>query len=493
MQRKNRTSAEPSGSRNASPQHMASLLEGCGVHLTPEQRRQIWTYHQLIREHNPELNLTRIRNFTNMVLKLYADSVIPGRLIELPSPLLDIGTGPGMPGIPLKIVYPHLDVYLAESRRNRIAFLEKVCAALVADHLHVIGQSINRSFEQPMAGVISRAVGRIEDTLDRIHGCLAEDGLAIFMKGPQCDEEIQSAINRFEHGYKLLHNIPYRIPGTPHARRLVVFQRRHAPPGRIKQEAMQRFSTRRIDSEQNEIFRGLKKLLSARGIRKQNQALLSGWKQVTETLRDFPERCVGWISKADNDPPPAGAPDHMVWYQLAPLLFQAIDQFGTHAPLLLITVPPLERWEPPFGFPEGCTVMVPFQDPENVGALIRSAVAFGATQVILLAESAHPYHPKALRASGGAVLRARLLHGPALHEIPADLPIVPLSTHGKNIAQVEFPSAFGLLPGLEGPGIPEGLKAQAVSIPIEAAVESLNAAVAGAIALYVWSSIKADR
>ena len=96
--------------------------------------------------------------------------------------------------------------------------------------------------------------------------------------------------------------------------------------------------------------------------------------------------------------------------------------------------------------------MVPFQDPENVGAVVRSAAAFGAAQVILLAESAHPFHPKALRASGGAALAVILREGPSLSEIPDELPILSLSAEGTPLQEAEFPPAFGLLAGMEGPG-----------------------------------------
>lgn len=470
-----------------SPREMADLLRACNIFLSPLQLEQLWSYHQLLRSHNTELNLTRIHNFKNMVLKLYADSIIPGQLLELASPLLDLGSGPGMPGIPLKIAYPHLDVYLAESRRKRVAFLEKACELLGLDHLHVSGGIVTASFEQPVGAVISRAVENIADTLDRIRGCLIQGGTAVFMKGPHCDVEIEDALRRFSDSYKLLQDIAYHIPGTPHQRRLVVLQRTDQPLFAAKVEAMKRFSTKPIESEQNEVFKNLKKLLSSRGIKKQTKALLSGSRIVNETLRDFPGMCEAWITNGDRMPPPTEGPDHLAWYQLNSRLYEILDVFGTRSPLLLARIPPLTNWEPSAGFPEGCSVLVPFQDPENVGALIRSSVAFGASQVILLAESAHPYHPKSIRASGGAVLRIELRQGPALKDLPAELPLVPLSADGKNIAEFQFPTAFGLLPGLEGPGIPEKLREIAISIPIQPSVESLNAATAAAIALYLWS------
>ena len=107
--------------------------------------------------------------------------------------------------------------------------------------------------------------------------------------------------------------------------------------------------------------------------------------------------------------------------------------------------------------------------------------------MILLAESAHPCHPKALRASGGVALQARLLAGPALDDLPSDLPLLPLAADGEPLSRVVFPERFGLLVGMEGPGLPEKWRERAVAIPMAGEVESLNAATAAAIALYVWS------
>lgn len=466
---------------------LAKIVDRCSIHLSDIQISQLWTYHQLLRQFNPDLNLTRIHNFTNMVLKLYVDSILPGMLIELPSPLLDLGTGPGMPGIPLKIANPGIELLLAESRRNRISFLETVLLRLKLEKIHVVGEGITEDFERPVAGVITRAVENMTSTLHRVHGCLDRGGLAIFMKGPRCDAEILEVQARLSHEFELVEDRHYRIPDTPHQRRLVVFRRKGTPPRLDKVRALERHAVRKIESEQNESFRNLRKLLTGRGIRKQGRALVAGQKVTKEVLEDFGDLCEGWISMGDEAPPPSTSPPEMAWYQVTKPLFTQLDVLGTGPPLLVVRLPEMAEWDPSGGFGDGCTLLVPFQDPENVGAVVRSAAALGVNRIIFLAESAHPFHPKALRASGGAVFRIRLLEGPSLHDLPETLPIVPLSSEGSDIGRFNFPDTFAFLPGMEGPGLPGQWRERAVSIPILPRVESLNAATATGIALYVWS------
>jgi 16S rRNA (guanine527-N7)-methyltransferase len=446
----------------------------------------MWRYHGLLRHHNTQLNLTRVHNFDNMVLKLYVDSVLPALLTDLPSPLMDLGSGPGMPGIPLKIARPDLEIHLAEGRAKRVDFLRRAVADLGLDGLHVIQKKVGPDFEADMAGIITRAVETMEQTLDRVQGCLRRGGRLIFMKGPGCGDEIQNARNRFQGKFDLARDLAYRIGNTRHQRRLVVFQRLDEPPRQKARRAAGRHPVQAVSSSANHHFKALKKLLEARGIKKTSQALLSGRRPVQEMLARFPERCLAWISAGDRQPPPAGSPQSMHWVQLDEPLFRELDIFGTRSPLICIRVPAMAPWTPWQGFVPGCNLLVPFQAPENIGAVIRSAAAFGVAQVILLAESANPYHPKSLRASGGSVPGVCLRPGPSLHDLAADLPLLTLSGDGTPISQVQFPETFGLLAGLEGRGLPARWRANALRIPIRPRVESLNAAAAVAVALYEW-------
>lgn len=472
------------------PDDMDRLLRGCGVELNEEQLSLLWQYHKLLRRYNPELNLTRIHRFENMVLKLYADSILPVRFVELPSVLLDIGTGAGMPGIPVKIARPDIKVVLAESRGGRVDFLKTVTAELGLTGIEVWGHSINESYEREAEGIITRAVESMSKTLGRVQGCLEREGLAVFMKGPYCDNEIKEAEDLFKKSFRLLNDIAYKIPGTEHQRRLVIFQRKDIPVRKKLEKAMNKHPVKVIESQHNPTFRELKKLLTGKGSKKQEKALISGSKQVHEIIPEFGSHCLAWISDSERLPPPEDLPDHAAWYRLEPGLFKTLDIIGTNSPLLLVKTPPIPTWDPLKGMPPGCSVLVPFQDPENVGNLIRSAAAFDADKVILLSEAAYPFHPRSVRASGGAVMHVEMMQGPSIHDLPENLPITVLSVDGTPVGKFDFPGTFGLLPGMEGPGIPDQLVLNKISVPISRRVESLNAATATAIALYVWSQAK---
>ncbi|MEZ4527495.1 MAG: 16S rRNA (guanine(527)-N(7))-methyltransferase RsmG, partial [Desulfobacterales bacterium] len=261
---------------------MKSILESCGIALSREQNSLVWQYHRLLRKFNPEFNLTRIHSFENMVLKLYADAMMPALLTELPSPLLDIGTGAGMPGIPLKILKPDLHVILSESRGKRNDFLHTVIASLGLKGIDVLGKGMYPGTRVRVSGIITRAVEEIPETLARIQGSLARDGVAIFMKGPDCDPEISAALRDCGKEYELISSKAYAIPGTPHARRLVIFRRLSEPVWQVNLEMADKIRITRIESEKNETYRGLLKIFGGKGAKKTGKTLVSGTRQVQD-------------------------------------------------------------------------------------------------------------------------------------------------------------------------------------------------------------------
>jgi 16S rRNA (guanine527-N7)-methyltransferase len=465
---------------------LEALLAGCGCALEPAQVDQLWAYHRMLREANAELNLTRIHNFENMVLKHYVDSLLVLRFVELPSPLIDMGSGPGLPGVPLKIARPGVSMILAEPRGARAEFLEAVVARLRLTGAEVFAGKIGPRFDRKVAGVITRAVASIPETLDRVVNTLGEGGRMIFMKGPDCDAEIREARQSHADRFRLVDDHAYQIPGTSHDRRVVVYERL-APVESVSLSPAFSGPIKDVASDANPAYKLAADLLTGRGIRKQGRALLAGPRVVKEVLERFPDRVEAWITDAKGEPPPE-SPSRPTWIRLADPLFKALDVSGTRSPLIQVVVPEMPAWNDAEPWPDGCTLFVPFQDPENVGAVIRSAAAFGVARVVLLREAAHPFHPKAARAAGPALFQVPMRTGPSIQDLRAtETPLIPLSSEGDSIDETPFPASFGLVPGVEGPGLPESLRTKgARRIPMEPGVESLNAATATAIALFAW-------
>jgi len=195
--------------------------------LSEKQVQQVWQYHNLLRKKNAEYDLTRIYQFDNMVQKHYVDCVLVAKLLEwkLPSPLLDIGTGAGLPGILLKIACPETETILSEGRHKRIAFLHEVVQTLGLKGIEIYEGKIYPSFSRSVNGVITRALESMPKTLDRVMRSLVPGGRAIFMKGPGCEEELEEALEVFGASYKLIKDVSYMIPHSSHHRRLIVFER----------------------------------------------------------------------------------------------------------------------------------------------------------------------------------------------------------------------------------------------------------------------------
>jgi 16S rRNA (guanine527-N7)-methyltransferase len=466
---------------------LEAIISGCGISLDKSQLDQLWGYHRMLRSANAELNLTRIHNFENMVLKHYVDSLLVLKFVDLPSPLIDMGSGPGLPGVPLKIARPDVAMILAEPRGARAEFLEEVCGRLKLGAVEVFAGKVGSKFPKKVQGVITRAVASIPETLDRVANCLEVGGKMIFMKGPDCSDEIAEARISHAESFRLTLDQAYQIPGTSHDRRLVVYERLAGGTESEVEETAYRGLVRELASESNATYKLALDLLTGKGIRKQGKALIAGPRVVAEVFARYPDRVEGWLTDTKGSPPPDST-TRLTWFRLADPLFKNLDVAGTRSPLLMVQVPVMPEWSPENPWPDGCTLFVPFQDPENVGAVIRSAAAFGVARVVLLKEAAHPFHPKAARAAGTALFQVAIEQGPSIRDLKSSgVPLIALSADGPNLGSEPFPDRFGLVVGIEGPGLPDHLRTgPSRRIPMEPGVESLNAATAAAIALFSW-------
>ncbi|MBK9322722.1 MAG: RNA methyltransferase [Bdellovibrionaceae bacterium] len=249
-----------------------------------------------------------------------------------------------------------------------------------------------------------------------------------------------------------------------------------------------------ITSAENELFKKWKLLDTSRGIRKSGEFFLMGEKLIQEFLHVYnpsihsPYKIKAEIISEDLHPltpsfPSANKPRQVPTFKLAKNLFKEIDFIGTHFNLLLLELPELETYN--FGTtPQGLELITPLGDPGNLGAILRSALAFGTSKVILTQEAAFPFLPKVIKASAGAVLQIPLLRCGPLTELVGH-EVYALDAEGSDIANFRWPRSLRLLVGEEGPGL-AGLKGL-MKLKIQTGeVESLNASVAASIALYCY-------
>jgi 16S rRNA (guanine527-N7)-methyltransferase len=197
----------------------------------PHDRRQrLVEFYLLLMNHQLRDNVTRLVKFRDIGIKHFIDSLIVPTLTELEFPLLDVGTGPGFPGIPLKILFPDRKIILAEGVRRRVDFLKAVREEMGLKELDIVGRNIDETFQLPVQGVITRAVEEIPNTLRNISQCLQVGGKVFFMKGPNVDPEIKAAKQKWAEYFELTKDHSYTLPNTPHQRRLVVFRKIKSPP-----------------------------------------------------------------------------------------------------------------------------------------------------------------------------------------------------------------------------------------------------------------------
>jgi RNA methyltransferase, TrmH family len=235
-----------------------------------------------------------------------------------------------------------------------------------------------------------------------------------------------------------------------------------------------------ISSPTNAVYKQFLSLLESKGLKKENLFLLSGKDLVQEFLKKPNLKISSEIIA-----PGRNALSSAKSFALAKPLFEEIDVLGTKENILVLEQPEYANWS---GTGTGLTVFLPLGDPGNLGALLRSCEAFGVSQVVLLAEAAHPFLPKAVKASAGSVLRLKLFKGPSIHKLESKNLMV-LDMQGTALKKISWPKNPQLLVGEEGPGIPSSLAQSAQKIKIEIfGVESLNATVAASIALYDFAT-----
>ena len=171
------------------------------LEITEKQLSMFEAYAALLKEWNEKMNLTAITDDEGIAVKHFIDSISVLKTVELKpdSKLIDIGTGAGFPGIPIKIMRPDIDLTLLDSLNKRLVFLSEVCSKLEvnAEIIHARAEEFGHKpeFREKYDYSVSRAVANLPSLCEYCIPYIKVGGSFISMKGPEGDVEIEAAKN----------------------------------------------------------------------------------------------------------------------------------------------------------------------------------------------------------------------------------------------------------------------------------------------------------
>lgn len=201
------------------------------VMLSPSQQELFRDYMDELWDWNLHINLTGLSNKHDIVVELFLDSLIIAPFIPPSGKLLDVGTGAGFPGIPLKIYVPDLKITLLEANSKKVSFLRHVIRKLRLTDIDVIKGRIEqngnglRQGEFPL--ITARAVAGLGQTLAWCVQYLRQGGLLVSFLGPHVDERLKENKGAMEsHGVDIYKMIPYFLPGKKTKRHTVIFRKK---------------------------------------------------------------------------------------------------------------------------------------------------------------------------------------------------------------------------------------------------------------------------
>ncbi|MBM6830073.1 16S rRNA (guanine(527)-N(7))-methyltransferase RsmG [Anaerotignum lactatifermentans] len=226
-----------------------SLLMDCakemGVELTEEMLSQFETYFSLLIEWNEKMNLTAITEEREVVLKHFADciSVLPHLALTGKEKIIDVGTGAGFPGIPLKIACPSLEVTLLDSLQKRIGFLEEVGRQLNLEgvtYLHSRAEDggQNPELREQFDLCVSRAVANLSVLSEYCLPFVKTGGRLAALKGPDALRELEEAQGALKKlGGTLEKVVDVEIPFTDLRHKLVIIRKTEKTPAQYPRKA----------------------------------------------------------------------------------------------------------------------------------------------------------------------------------------------------------------------------------------------------------------
>lgn len=200
--------------------------------LSEKQLEQFVIYYEMLVEKNKVMNLTAITEFEEVVQKHFVDSImLSENFIKDGESLIDVGTGAGFPGIPLKIVYPNLQVVLLDSLNKRVKFLNEVIDELGLEKIEAIHSRAedggrNPKLREQFTYAVSRAVANLATLSEYCMPFVKVGGAFISYKSGKIEEELSNAEGAIKKlGGKIKDKVLFELPDSDMSRSLIAIEK----------------------------------------------------------------------------------------------------------------------------------------------------------------------------------------------------------------------------------------------------------------------------
>ncbi|SUT95239.1 16S rRNA (guanine(527)-N(7))-methyltransferase RsmG [Actinobacillus lignieresii] len=201
-------------------QKLDRLLEQAQINLTDQQKEQLVGFVCLLNKWNKAYNLTSVRNPDEMLVKHILDSLVVSEHLQ-GGKFIDVGTGPGLPGIPLAIANPDKHFVLLDSLGKRITFIKNALRELGITNVTPVLSRVEEYTEQMFDGVLSRAFASLNDMVDWCYHLPNPQGKFYALKGIYAESEVQEIKNPI----RLEKVIPLSVPELVGERHLVLLNK----------------------------------------------------------------------------------------------------------------------------------------------------------------------------------------------------------------------------------------------------------------------------
>lgn len=213
-------------------------LQQLHIALSEKQMEQFLQYYELLVEKNKVMNLTAITEFDEVVEKHFLDSVSLTKQMDLHQPLkvLDLGTGAGFPGIPLKIVFPELEITLMDSLNKRVLFLQDVISSLQLENIEAVHgraeeAARNKKYRESFDLCVSRAVANISTLSEYCLPFVKVGGSFISYKSSTIEDELKDGKKGIAIlGGKVKDVYKFTLPDSELQRSFVIIEKEKKTP-----------------------------------------------------------------------------------------------------------------------------------------------------------------------------------------------------------------------------------------------------------------------